>query len=123
MIFGTVDVQNGAVVTHRDSYLLAGLTVVSTRRPLLGSGLVVGLGFGGFGISFSDLLHLSELVGVSALSLAALVVATQLGQLRLLSTDLSRSRELSGVIWGHYPALRAVRMKIVSHLAHESGGS
>lgn len=115
MIFGYVRVEGAAVNTHRDSYLLAGLSVVSTRRPFLGAALLLGASFCAYGLAFIDLLYPSEIATIFGVSIAFVLVASQVGQLSLLSRDL-RGSELSGVIWGHYGALNKVRSDIVQKL-------
>ena len=42
MIFGSVSLNENAVVTHRDSYLLKSLSVVSVRRVFLAPGILFG---------------------------------------------------------------------------------
>ncbi|MBB4305122.1 hypothetical protein GGD81_004190 [Rhodobium orientis] len=114
MIFGFVDVdaENASVNTHRDSYLLETLTVVSVRRPFLAGGLLFGGGFMGFAGVFGDLLHTGEIATVFGCAALALAAGWQTGQLKLLSRDL-RGSELSGVVWGRYADLNRVRGEIV----------
>ncbi len=52
MLIGSVKVEKDAVVTHRDSYLLANLTVVSVRRPFFAMAAMLGGLFAGFGLMF-----------------------------------------------------------------------
>ena len=115
MIIGSVNIENGAVVTHRDSYLLKSLSVVSVRRPFLGGAILLGASFGGFSIAFFDLLFPSEIAGILGLSTFALFAGVQVGQLKLLSRDL-RGSELADAIWGQYSSLNNVRTKIVQSL-------
>lgn len=120
MIFGTVTVDGEAVTTHRDSYVLAHLTVVSVRRPLLGIVLPIGAGFVGFAAAFGDLLYADEIgffLGAAAL---ALIAGLWLGQLKLLSRDL-RGSELSGAVWGSHRSLQTVRNRIVRALRDHRG--
>ncbi len=119
MIFGYVRVEGGAVNTHRDSYLLSSLTVVSTRRPFLGAAVLLGASFCAYAFSFLDLLYPSEIAAILGVSLAFVLAASQVGQLSLLSRDL-RGSELSGVIWGHYAVLSKVRSDIVKKLDRAS---
>lgn len=121
VIFGTVKVEGSSVRTHRDSYLLASLSVVSTRRPFLGASLLVGVFALGFTISFWDLLYPTEIATTAALPLVGIFLASQIGLLSLLSRDL-RGSELSGVIWGHYHELTKVRLEIVKKLDTLSNG-
>ena len=125
MIFGfvTVDAETGCVNTHRDSYLLETLTVVSVRRPLLAGGLMFGFGFLGFGAVFGDLLYAGEIAAVVVSASLALIAGWQIGQLKLLSRDL-RGSELSGAVWGRYGHLNKIRGEIVRAIGtHRQGGA
>ena len=113
MIFGSVDIDDAAVNTHRDSYLLSSLTVVSVRRPFLAGGLVVAAAFGGFAYAFNDLLFAIEIKIIAGGCAAALIAGLWIGQLKLLSRDL-RGSELAGVIWGSYGRLNRVRREIAA---------
>lgn len=123
MILGHVQVdrENGAVNTHRDSYLLKSLTVVSVRRPFIEGGMLFGAGYAGFILAFGDLLFWYEIALTLAAAGTALLVGFRVGQLKLLSRDL-RGSELSGVIWGSYADLNAVRRDIVRAIAPIKGG-
>jgi len=114
--FVEMDMQARAVHTHRDSYLLDTLTVVSVRRPFLAGGLMFGLGFSGFTAMFSDLLYAHEMVLIPAGALALALGAWHIGQLKLLSRDL-RGSELTGVIWGHYGELNKIRRDIINAMS------
>lgn len=120
MILGSVTVNKNAVVTHRDSYLLTNLSVVSVRRPFLAGAILLGGTFLGFGIAFGDLLYNHEIATISAVSITAILVGSQVGQLSLLSRDL-RGSELSGAVWGRYSSLQIIRGEIVTalHAANE----
>ncbi len=111
MIFGSITLENNAVVTHRDSYMLANLSVVSVRRPYLAGAALLSGGFSGFGLAFADLLYTSEITIIVAVSLAALLAGSQIGQLKLLSRDLKGS-ELSDAIYGQYGQLNKIRRDI-----------
>ena len=111
MIFGRVHVTHSSVDTHRDSYLLDQLTVVSVRRPFLGAGITASSGLAIFTVGFVDLLYLKEIVALSGLAVIALSTALQLAQLQLLSRDL-RGSELSGAIFGTYRHLNHLRLQI-----------
>jgi len=119
MIFGSVHVDGKSVSTHRDSYLLSTLSVVSVRRPFLGSAVALGASFMAFGAAFLDLLYTKEIAILCGLSAAAIITGAQIGQLKLLSKDL-RGSELSGVIWGQYAALNRIRSQIVARLSGEN---
>ena len=115
MIFGSISVDRDGVTTHKDSYVLDHLTVVSVRRPLLGPGLMIGGGFLAFCNAFGDLLYAEEILIFLGAGAVALFAGLWLGQLKLLSRDL-RGSELSGAIWGSYRRLNRERRKIVMAL-------
>ena len=119
MIFGSVEINNESVNTHRDSYLLPNISVVSVRRPFLAGALMCGAGFGGFGFAFADLLYPGEIITIIAGIAAALFAGVWLGQLKLLSRDL-RNSELSGAIWGSYSHLNCIRRKIITAMRSTS---
>ncbi len=111
MIFGSVHVSGRSVETHRDSYLLSHLTVISVRRPLLPGAVLLASGGTAFALAFSDLLFPVEIIGLAAGIGAVLLTGIRLGQIQLLSRDL-RGSELSCMIWGSYGHLNRVRREI-----------
>lgn len=111
MIFGSVHVSGRAVETHRDSYMLAQLTVISVRRPLLLPSLMLAAGGSAFGLAFGDLLYAPEIAGLAGGIVSTLIVGVAIGQIQLLSRDL-RGSELSCMIWGSYGHLNRVRREI-----------
>jgi len=115
MIIGSVRVSDKAIITHRDSYMIAPLTAVSVRRPFLGANLLMGGGFLGFIYAFFDLLYFSEILFIAVLSALIIAAGIKIGQLKLLSRDL-RGSELSDAIWGHYDELNEVRARVASKL-------
>jgi hypothetical protein len=119
LVIGHAEVRHGAVVTHRDSYLLKNLSVVSVRKPLLGTGFIIGGGLGGFALTFQDLLYPGELTVIGSIALLVIIAGFSVGQLKLLSRDL-RGSELSGAIWGYAAHLQAIRAEIVAHLSREA---
>lgn len=121
MIFGTVRLEDGAVTTHRDSYLIDTLTVVSVRRPMLAPALLMGGGIAAFTASFADLLYPGELATLGATSLTLLLSGWQLGQLKLLSRDL-RGSELSGAVFGRYADLNRIRRDIAKAIKNRNEG-
>ena len=123
MIAGLIDIDldDRVIHTHRDSYLIDTLSVVSVRRPLLPAGLLMGAGLAGFGLAFGDLLYPGEIAAAIVTGVAALTAGIQVGQLRLLSRDL-RGSELSGVIWGRYRDLNAKRLDIARAIRGKAKG-
>jgi hypothetical protein len=124
MIIGfiQIDEEQGAVNTHRDSYLLDSITVASVRRPFFIGGLMCGVGFAGFTVAFGDLLYVYEIIVTLVTASASIFSAYQVGQLKLLSRDL-RGSELADVIWGRYASLNAVRLRIARAMsARRAGG-
>ena len=120
MILGSVTVYKNAVVTHRDSYLIKNLSVVSVRRPYMAGAILLGCTFISFGFAFGDLLHTNEIITITGLSLAAMITGSLVGQLSLLSRDL-KGTELSGAVWGLHSSLQCIRCEIVEalHAEHE----
>ena len=121
MIFGFVTVNSHAVITHRDSYLIKNLSVVSVRRPYLAGAMLLGGAFFGFGYAFGDLLYTNEIITITGLSLAAMIAGSQVAQLSLLSRDL-KGTELSGAVWGLHSSLQGIRTEIVEALHTEYEG-
>lgn len=119
MIFGNIDLSDGALITHRDSYRLESLSVVSVRRPLLAPAIFFALGLGGFTLAFADLLYLHEMVVLAVMIAGGVKSGLWLGQLKLLSRDL-RGSDLSDVIWGSYAALNAARAQIMTAMKDAS---
>ena len=113
MILGFIEIDLDArtIHTHRDSYLIDKLTVVSARRPFLAGGVMLGGGMAGFAAVFGDLLYPHEIALIGSVGVAALVAGLQVGQLSLLSRDL-RGSELSGAVWGRYAAVNKARRDI-----------
>lgn len=112
MIFGTITVTDDVVSTHRDSYLLGSLTVVSIRRPILIPSLIIGASGAAWGLAFSDLLFLSEMIATGIVAAGAILLGIQCGQLQLVSRDL-KNTELSSAVWGQYHDLHQHRHAIV----------
>ncbi|SDE90279.1 hypothetical protein SAMN05421538_11437 [Paracoccus isoporae] len=122
MIMGSVIVTPRAVQTHRDSYLLAHLSVVSVRRPFLPTALIFSGGGIAFALAFSDLLYLHEIAFLAGGICLALLTGLVVGQIQLLSRDL-RGSELSGMVWGSYRHLNRLRREIVRVLQYEGGAT
>lgn len=114
MVFGKliVDARQGAIHTHRDSYLLDTLTTVSVRRPFLPTGCLIGGGLTSFGAAFGDLLYGGEIAVLVGAVLALVGAGLTLGRLSLISRDL-RGSEFASAIWGGYASLQSSRARIV----------
>ena len=115
MILGHVHITKASVQTHRDSYLLRNLSVISVRRPFFGGSVLFALGGSGFGLAFADLLYLHEMIGLGTTIAVCLGLGVKLAQIQLLSRDL-RGTELSQMIWGSYGHLNRIRAEIVAAL-------
>lgn len=111
-----IDRNSRTLHTHRDSYRLDGLTVVSVRRPFQPAGIVIALLAGGFSFQFGELLYPGELLTALGLAIASLALGLQIGRLSLLSRDL-RGSPLGGVVWGRAASLHSVRHRIIAALA------
>ena len=112
MIIGFVKVEDGAVVTHRDSFMLSNVSVVSVRRPWLAAAILLCGALVGFGFSFVDLLYVHELKFIACVTGAILLMGIVTGQLSLLSRDL-KGTELSSAVWGTPGSLQQARAAIV----------
>ena len=112
MLLGRLAIGHTAIHTHNDSYRLADISVVSTRRPFLAAGLMTGTATGLFAIAFSDLLYPGEIIAASAIGILAILVGLTLGRLTLVSRDLRGSR-LSDTIIGTYRHLNRLRPLIL----------
>lgn len=112
MIIGTIDVTEGAVLTHRDSFFLANISVVSVRKPYLAGSVLLSASALGFVSTFADLLYPNELFVVGGAVATVLLVGFQTAQLTLLSRDLKGS-ELASAIWGTSGDLQRARQRIV----------
>lgn len=119
MIFGSVTIKKDAVVTHRDSYRLANLSVVSVRRPFFAMTALLGGLFAGFGLVFGNLLYLHEIFWLALTCIVAPVLGSQLGELRFVSRDL-RGSELASVFYGQYRHLNRIRRDIALAMARLS---
>ena len=112
MIFGHVKVEDNAVTTHRDSFILDTVSAVSVRRPFLAGAVLLSFGFAGFSVAFMDLLYIHEIVSFTGISAGLLLIGSQIGQLSLLSKDL-KGTELSSAVWGSPRALQQIRSQII----------
>ena len=114
-IFGSLEIESGAVVTHRDTYELDGIKVVSVRRPGLVPAILVGGGLAGFSLAFAYLLYATEILFLVGIGFGSILIGLWLGQLKLLSRDL-RGSELVDAVWGSYTHLNIIRRNIATHM-------
>ena len=121
MIFGSISVTDKSVDTHRDSYLIEQLSVVSVRRPFMAGALLIGGSLTAFVVRFNDLLYMREVATLSTIGFLLLAVGWRLGQLQLLSRDL-RGSELSGVVYGDAGRLNRIRRQIVRAIQIQKSG-
>lgn len=121
MILGSIKVERNAVTTHKDSYLLDNISVVSVRRPFLASAGLIASALGTGTLVFFDLLYPHEIA--LTLLAAGLVLAFGLitAQLKLLSRDL-RGSELGNALWGDFSTLNSIRARIDAVLDTKAGG-
>ena len=115
MIIGSIEVTEKAVTTHRDSFLLNKISVVSVRRPLLGGALLMSAGIIGFTASFADILYVQEICVLLGCSATSVIAGFQLAQLKLVSRELN-GNPLADVIWGRYAVLNQYRLKIAGKM-------
>ena len=116
MIFGKLTLSDTALHTHADSYMLETITAVSTRRPFLSAGLIIGGLSALFGLSFGDLLYPEEITALAVIGTLALTGGWGIGQLQLVSRDLKGS-PIADAVYGTYPHLRRLRPQIVATAA------
>ncbi len=115
MIIGFVRIENGAVNTHRDSYILENLSVVSVRRPFLIATSLFAGGALAFAVGFYDLLYLIELMVLLSIAALLLIAGQVIGQLKLISRE-TKGTELAGAVWGNTKSLQDIRRAIVDEI-------
>lgn len=111
MIFGALTLTKTALHTHNDSYVLSGIKGVSARRPFLSTSLLISGVLGLFGTGFADILTSQELALLAATVGLALMLGFGVGQLQLVSRDLTGSR-IADVVYGTYRHLNRARRRI-----------
>jgi hypothetical protein len=122
MILGTLRLGGTALHTHNHSYILEGIKAVSTRRPFLSSGVLVAGHAGLFAIGFNDLLYVGEIAALVATSGFSLAFGLCIGQLRLISRDLTGAQATEAV-YGTYRHLNLERLEIAAAVERmKSGG-
>lgn len=121
MIFGKLELGLTALHTHNDSYVLAGITAVSTRRPLLSAGLMVGALSATFTLSFADILYPNEIAVLVIATTMSVIGGLSIGQLRLVSRDL-RGSPIADAVYGTYPHLNRMRPLIADAVERAAKG-
>lgn len=124
MIIGIleVDFPNGALHTHRDSYMLEELTTVSVRKPFLPAAILFGGGVSAMSLSFGDILYVHEIGLMTAFAVASAIGGWVIGRLKLRSRELRSGDELSDTVWGSFSELNKKRREIVHAVASVRGG-
>ena len=122
MIFGKLRLAENALHTHNDSYALEGIKAVSTRRPFLSAGLVIGTVIAGFTISFSDILYLGEIAALIVTSFLSIIGGLSIGRLHLVSRDLAGS-SIADVVYGPYGHLSRMRPLIADAVERAKGSA
>ncbi len=79
MVFGKLELSEGAITTHNDSYVLHGISAISTRRPFLSSGLAMAGLIALFVPGTFDILHTDELLLL--MTSAGLSLALEVGEI------------------------------------------
>ncbi|WP_297339523.1 hypothetical protein [Pseudophaeobacter sp.] len=121
MIFGTLRLGETALHTHNDSYVLEGIKAVSTRRPFLSAGLVIGTLVAGFTISFSDILYLGEIAALIVTGFLSIIGGLSIGRLQLVSRDLTGS-PIADAVYGTYGHLNRLRPLIADAVERAKTG-
>jgi hypothetical protein len=122
MILGTLRLDGTALHTHNHSYMLEGIKAVLTRRPFLSSGVLVAGHAGLFAIGFIDILYVREIAALVATIGLSLAFGLCIGQLRLISRDLTGAQATQAV-YGTYRHLNRERLAIAAAVERmKSGG-
>ena len=115
IIIGFVRVKDGAIVTHRDTFVLPPLSSFSIRRPFCAPALLLGGAFAGFTITFIDLLYPIEIFSTLGACAASILAGVQIAQLRLHSGDL-RGTTLGHLVWGSHADLNKKRAELTAKI-------
>lgn len=120
MIFGKLEIGR-TLETHKDNFILTGITAISTRRPFLSAGLMVGGLCATLGMGFRDILWSGELLALSCIAVASVTVGLSIGQLRLVSRDL-RGSPIADAVYGTYAHLNRKRREIADAIERANAG-
>lgn len=122
MVFGKLHLTADTLTTHNDSYVLSGLSAVSTRRPFLSSAIAMAALLILLGLGTIDILYAGEMLLIAASAGLFLGLGLTIGQLRLVSRDL-RGSPIADAVYGTYGHLTRERLKIaVAVQASNRGG-
>lgn len=121
MIFGKLELHDTTLETKNDDYVLASITAVSTRRPFLSAGLLIGALTGTFTGAFFDILHIEEIAALCAVTTMSLTGGWSIGKLQLVSRDL-RGTPIADAVYGTYRDLSRWRPKITAAIARANSG-
>ncbi len=111
MIIGKLRLGETSLHTSNDSYVLQSITAVSTRRPFLSAGLMIGGLTAAFGVAFADILYPGELIALAAVAFLATLLGWKIGLLLLVSRDL-RGSPIADAVYGTYRHLNRLRPEI-----------
>ena len=75
--------SGGILSTPKQVFVLRDVDHVECRRPLMALLLPVAAGFSAIGIRFADILRVNELVLMVGLPLSGLVIASEIGTLKI----------------------------------------
>lgn len=115
MILGTLEIGNGVLNTHNDSYALSPNTNLSVLRPYRAPGIVVGALLSTFGFGFYDLLLPAELFGIAVCATAIFLFGNTFAHLVIINREL-RGSDLSVAVIGTYGHLNRIRREIAQSL-------
>lgn len=99
--------SGGILSTPKQVFVLRDVDHVECRRPLMALLLPVAAGFSAIGIRFADILHVDEMVLMVGLPSVGLLIAREVGTLKIHSLSLRGER-----IWGSYRNLSKIRAAI-----------
>lgn len=121
MIIGKLEIGDTALHTHNDSYVLGGISAVSTRRPFLTTGFMIGGLCTVMGLGFYDILFPGELLALASIAVTSILVGAAIGQLRLVSRDL-RGSPIADAVYGTYSELNRKRREIAAAVERANAG-
>lgn len=114
---GGCTLSGGILSTPKQVFVLRDLDHVECRRPLMALLAPVAAGFIAIGVRFSDILYGNEMVCMIGLPLAGLIIAREIGTLKIHSLSLRGER-----IWGSYRNLSKIHaaLQVAMHEASQS---